>query len=147
MADQEKNSVAQHTEQSFVEEHKLQSDDISDGDLALQVLHTHFEPYSDDEEKRVLRKIDFRLAALMLLVNGIQFVDKLVSSPMSSGIYLLIIMTDNFSSCHVRSHQGSTPQRPGILSPYQHFLHWLPRSTIPNQHPHATIPDRQIHHR
>jgi MFS transporter, ACS family, allantoate permease len=73
-------SSAQYTEQSFhSEEPKIRADEIQDGDLALQVLHTHFEPYTKDEEKRLLRKIDFRLALLMLFVNGIQFVDKLVS--------------------------------------------------------------------
>jgi len=71
-------SVAQHSERSFSDEPKIQAGDIQDGDLALQVLHTHFEPYTKDEEKRVLRKIDIRLALLMLLINGIQFVDKLV---------------------------------------------------------------------
>jgi hypothetical protein len=71
-------SAAQHNEQ-FSEEPKIRADEIQDGDLALKVLHTHFEPYTKDEEKRLLRKIDYRLALLMLLVNGIQFVDKLVS--------------------------------------------------------------------
>lgn len=79
MVDQEKNYVAEQTEQSFVDEPKLRADDIADGDMALKVLHTHFEPYTPEEEKRVLRKIDLRLASLMLFVNGIQFVDKLVS--------------------------------------------------------------------
>jgi hypothetical protein len=52
--------------------------DIRDGDLALKILHTHYEPFTKDEERRVLRKIDLRLALLMLVVNGLQFVDKLV---------------------------------------------------------------------
>jgi len=72
-------SVAQHTEgSSAIEQTKIGLDDIEDGDLALKVLHTHFEPFSKEEEKRVLRKIDYRLASLMLIINGIQFVDKLV---------------------------------------------------------------------
>ena len=71
-------SNVRHVEQSF-HEPELHVDKIQDGDLALKVLHTHFEPYTADEERRVLRKIDLRLALLMLLVNGIQFVDKLVS--------------------------------------------------------------------
>lgn len=62
-----------------IEEPKLRADEVPDGDLALKILHTHFEPYTKDEEKRLLRKIDLRLALLMLFVNGIQFVDKLVS--------------------------------------------------------------------
>lgn len=73
-------AVAQHTEQSSLsEEPKIQPNNIPDGDEALKILHTHFEPYTSAEEKHLVRKIDFRLALLMLFVNGIQFVDKLVS--------------------------------------------------------------------
>jgi hypothetical protein len=49
---------------------------IQDGDEALKILHTHYEPYTKEEERRVLRKIDFRLIIVMLIVNGLQFVDK-----------------------------------------------------------------------
>jgi hypothetical protein len=49
---------------------------IGDGDEALKILHTHYEPYTKEEERRVLRKIDLRLIIVMLLVNGLQFVDK-----------------------------------------------------------------------
>jgi hypothetical protein len=82
MAHHEKiaSSSAEHQEQSiFGNEPKIRADDALDGDLALKILHTHFEPYTKEEEKRLLRKIDFRLAVLMLFVNGLQFVDKLVS--------------------------------------------------------------------
>lgn len=76
----EKTTAASHDEQvSCNDEPKLRHEEIHDGDLALKVLHTSFEPYTPQEEKRLLRKIDFRLALLMLFVNGIQFVDKLVS--------------------------------------------------------------------
>lgn len=72
-------SIPHHFEQDMMQdEPKIRPDDINDGDLALKVLHTHYEPYTPAEEKRLLRKIDFRLALLMLFVNGIQFVDKLV---------------------------------------------------------------------
>jgi hypothetical protein len=57
---------------------KVKIVDIEDGDLALKILHTHYEPFTKDEERRVLRKIDLRLALLMLVINGLQFVDKLV---------------------------------------------------------------------
>ena len=56
---------------------------VEDGDDALKILHTHYEPYTKEEEKRVLRKIDFRLIILMFIVNGTQFVDKLVISSIS----------------------------------------------------------------
>ncbi|TPX10390.1 uncharacterized protein E0L32_008609 [Thyridium curvatum] len=53
---------------------------VKDGDDALAILHSRFEPYTKEEEERLLRKIDIRLALLMLFVNGIQFVDKLTIS-------------------------------------------------------------------
>lgn len=52
---------------------------VLDGDAALKLLHTHYEPYTKEEEKKVLRKIDLRLVVVMLVVNGIQFIDKQVS--------------------------------------------------------------------
>lgn len=52
---------------------------VDDGDEALKILHTHFEPYTKEEEKRVLRKIDLRMIIVMLIINGLQFVDKNVS--------------------------------------------------------------------
>jgi ACS family allantoate permease-like MFS transporter len=42
---------------------------VFDGDEALKVLHTHYEPYSPAEEKRLLRKIDFRMCSLMLVIS------------------------------------------------------------------------------
>lgn len=62
---------------------------VQDGDLALQVLQTHYEPFTKEEERRVLWKIDTRLALLMLFVNGIQFVDKLVST---SFVYRRVVL-------------------------------------------------------
>ncbi|KAI1622124.1 major facilitator superfamily domain-containing protein [Exophiala viscosa] len=74
-------STPHHYEQDIMQdEPKIRSEDIQDGDLALKILHTHYEPFTPAEEKRLLRKIDFRLAVLMLFVNGIQFVDKLTIS-------------------------------------------------------------------
>ena len=54
---------------------------VQDGDEALKILHEEFELYTEDEEKRVRRKIDVRLVLLMLIVNGLQFVDKSVRIP------------------------------------------------------------------
>lgn len=56
---------------------------VYDGDEALKVLHTHFEPYTEAEEKGVLRKIDLRMCLLMLVINGVQFVDKNVRLELS----------------------------------------------------------------
>src|ERR1700684_824216 len=42
---------------------------VFDGDDALKVLHTHYEPYSPEEEKSLLRKIDFRMCTLMLIIS------------------------------------------------------------------------------
>jgi hypothetical protein len=53
---------------------------IYDGDDALKILYTHFEPYYRKEERAVVRKIDRRLIAIMLIVNGLQFLDKNVRS-------------------------------------------------------------------
>lgn len=55
------------------------SEKVVDGDVALTILQTHFAPFTPEEEKRVKRKIDLRMIILMLLVNGIQYVDKNVS--------------------------------------------------------------------
>lgn len=55
------------------------SEKVVDGDVALTILQTHFDPFTPEEEKRVRRKIDLRMIILMLLVNGIQYVDKNVS--------------------------------------------------------------------
>jgi hypothetical protein len=49
---------------------------IHDGDDALKILYGEFEPYTKEEEKRVLRKIDIRMIIVMLIINGLQFVDK-----------------------------------------------------------------------
>jgi hypothetical protein len=42
---------------------------VFDGDEALKVLHTHYEPYSPEEEKKLLRKIDYRMCTLMLIIS------------------------------------------------------------------------------
>jgi ACS family allantoate permease-like MFS transporter len=52
---------------------------VYDGDEALKYLHAEFEPYTEEEERQVRRKIDRRMVILMLVVNGLQFVDKNVS--------------------------------------------------------------------
>jgi MFS family permease len=44
---------------------------VFDGDEALKVLHTHYEPYSPEEEKSLLRKIDYRMCILMLIISEI----------------------------------------------------------------------------
>jgi hypothetical protein len=49
---------------------------VQDGDDALKFLQDHSQPYTRDEEKRVMRKVDLWMVSLMLVVNGIQFVDK-----------------------------------------------------------------------
>lgn len=51
---------------------------VNEGDAALKILQDHIVEYDSEEEARVRRKIDFHLVPVMLIVNGIQFVDKLV---------------------------------------------------------------------
>ena len=55
------------------------SEKVVDGDEALKVLQTHFESFTPEESKRVKWKIDWRLMPLMLVINGLQYVDKNVS--------------------------------------------------------------------
>jgi hypothetical protein len=52
---------------------------LQGGDEALEILQTQFVEYTPEEERKLRWKIDLRLVTIMLLVNGIQFVDKLVS--------------------------------------------------------------------
>jgi hypothetical protein len=59
---------------------------VHDGDEALKILHGEYEPYTKEEEKRVLRKIDLRMTIVMLIINGLQFIDKNVSSLAARGI-------------------------------------------------------------
>jgi hypothetical protein len=149
MAAPEKTAMHEHQEQNIsCYESKIRPDDAQDGDLALTVLHTHFEPYTKDEEKRILRKIDFRLALLMLFVNGIQFVDKLVSND-SCTVLVYVLLTDqsdHLPGRHLRPYQGSPPQGSGVFADALNLLHRLPSRTIPNQCPHATLPYWQIYH-
>ena len=49
------------------------------GDVALKFLGDDVEPITEEEEKRVLRKIDWRLVPVMMLVNSVQLIDKNVS--------------------------------------------------------------------
>lgn len=50
---------------------------LTTGDVALQVIaHTHQEPYSPKEEKKVIRKIDLHLIPFMFFSYFLQFMDK-----------------------------------------------------------------------
>lgn len=46
------------------------------GDEALKILGEHLEAITEEEEKKVLRKIDWRLVPVMMLVNSVQLIDK-----------------------------------------------------------------------
>lgn len=73
-------------------------DKIQNGGDALEFLREGHQPYSKEEEKRVMHKVDVRMLALMLIVNGCQFVDKNVGlPPVSSYLVLLglIVSIDN----------------------------------------------------
>ncbi|KAJ5623623.1 hypothetical protein N7490_012228 [Penicillium lividum] len=56
-----------------------------DGDIALEFLQTHAQEYTKEEERRVMRKVDIRMVTIMLVINGIQFVDQNTLS--SAGTY------------------------------------------------------------
>lgn len=57
-------------------EHEEQAQTTSGGDEALKILGDQSEEISEEEAKAVLRKIDWRMVPLMMLVNTIQLVDK-----------------------------------------------------------------------
>jgi MFS transporter, ACS family, allantoate permease len=61
---------------------------VFDGDEALKVLHTHYEPYSPEEEKSLLRKIDYRMCILMLIISEIVFSWSLILKLTKSCQYL-----------------------------------------------------------
>ncbi|KAJ5683269.1 hypothetical protein N7462_006434 [Penicillium macrosclerotiorum] len=56
------------------------SDKLQDGDQALEILQGELIEYTPEEERKLRWKIDYRLVTIMLIVNGIQFVDKLTIS-------------------------------------------------------------------
>ncbi len=80
---------------------------VYDGDDALKILHTHFEPFTKEEEKKVLRKIDSRMVPLMLFVNGIQFLDKQVISILPHMFAVPDLFADHFSRSHVWAPSSS----------------------------------------
>jgi len=57
----------------IIRESDLEGDDIDDNAKVLRGQRIDFTP---EEEKRVLRRIDWRLMVIMALATGIQFVDK-----------------------------------------------------------------------
>lgn len=68
----------ENVEQQRIDDVVLSTEKVHNGDEALAFIVDHHEAFTPDEEKRVRRKIDIRLVPIMLVVNGIQFVDKLV---------------------------------------------------------------------
>ena len=113
---------------------------VKDGDEALQILHAEFEPYTKEEEKRVLRKIDLRLVILMLIINGLQFVDKTVF------LKATLIYIDHPYCSDVRYHHASTP-RWSRLQPFdQYILHWIPRRAVSDKLFDATLSHWEVSH-
>jgi hypothetical protein len=75
---------------------------VYDGDDALRILHTHFEPYNEEEENAVKKKIDRRLVPIMLIANGLQFLDKNVRITFSAVTGTSANVTsDNIIGCHL----------------------------------------------
>ena len=67
--DSEKVSVSQFEQRpSMQKDGAVLAQVLSDGDEALKLLHTEYEPYTKEEERRVLRKIDLRMCVLMLVL-------------------------------------------------------------------------------
>jgi hypothetical protein len=91
------------------------SQKVQDGDEVLKILHEEFEPYTEEEEKCVLRKIDVRRVLLMLIVNGLQFVDKSVSTKSQNLLHHKVLtIPDHHVSSHVWNHSTGPPRGPRI---------------------------------
>jgi hypothetical protein len=71
-------SEAIETENAPAPQPGFLAEKLQDGDEALWILQNQYVEYTPEEEKKLRWKIDLRLLSVMLIVNGIQFVDKLV---------------------------------------------------------------------
>jgi hypothetical protein len=72
----EKSTFTELDQRSDVSHEERAEKGALDDDEALKVLHSHFEAYTEEEERQVVRKIDFRLIPIMLAVNALQLIDK-----------------------------------------------------------------------
>jgi hypothetical protein len=127
------------------DEHFL-AEKIHDGDDALKVLHTHYDPYTKEEERAVRNKIDRRMVLLMLAINGIQFIDKTVRTqhePPGSWTGWLTSVDDLRGGDVWHYHRGTT-RRPGVQSVDQYLLHWISDRSVPDQSSDATLPHWEI---
>ena len=122
------------------------SQKVQDGDEVLKILHEEFEPYTEEEEKCVLRKIDVRRVLLMLIVNGLQFVDKSVSTSKSQNLLHNKVFTipDHHVSSHVWNNYTGPPRGPRIQLGDQYLLYWIPYCPVSNQYTHASLSNGEI---
>jgi hypothetical protein len=119
---------------------------VQDGDEALKILYGEYEPYTKEEEKRVLRKIDFRLIIVMLIINGLQFIDKNVSPEVVRNVGTSLTSTDHLGSSYIWYHWRGTSRWTRIQLVDQHLLYWIPHRPVSYQSTHAALSNWQIHH-
>jgi len=103
---------------------------VQDGDEALKILQGEYEPYAKEEEKRVLRKIDFRLIIVMLIINGLQFIDKNVNLLATRNIETSLISEDHLGGRYIWHYRPGAPRWTRIQLVDQHLLHWIPRCPV-----------------
>jgi hypothetical protein len=93
---------------------------LQDGDEALEILQNQYLEYTPEEEKKLRWKIDLRLVSVMLIVNGIQFVDKLVCCYFELQVNLNLIyfkanmLVDYRICCDIWSRYRSSPKGAGV---------------------------------
>jgi cob(I)alamin adenosyltransferase len=81
MAITEKNAEVAKSTVSHIEDSnkEIEKDILKSGDEALAFLGGHIQSVSEEENAAVLKKIDWRLMPVLVIVNCIQLIDKNVS--------------------------------------------------------------------
>lgn len=111
-------------------------------DDVLEFLRGGAEEFSEEEAKAVLKKIDWRLTPVLVLVNCIQLVDKNVRSP--SPTVFIADLTDSWFRSHLWPHSTSQPSRISIQYAGHALLHRIHGCRIPIQLSHAEIPHWKV---
>lgn len=86
-------------------------DTLKGGDEALNTLDPDGEEISEEEYKAVLKKIDWHLTPVLMVINMIQIVDKNVRVPSSYTLDITDAKPDSWCCCHLRLDRASKPTR------------------------------------
>ena len=132
----------------------IMTDKIKHGDEALKFMTEHDgEAVTPEEEKKVLRKIDFRLLPIMMLLNTLQLVDKNVSATMDKAATVLFslwianpvfLSADTLHSSCLRPRDAGQTRGTAVLAARIALLHRIPCRRIPFQLPDAEAAHRQV---